>query len=205
MLKILNFLDTEIYILNIARRLGRPVNHKYLKLFSPERQQKILNFKFNPDRNRTLYAELLARKIISRRLNLNFHEIIIEREANGRPFIANKYNLHFSLSHSGNYIALSIGERPNGVDIETRDNVDLNIAKRFFLEHEYKYILNSQDWRIEFLNIWTLKESCLKCLNLSNWSSVDTFKLLNFSSELKLKAANFTLPDAICGVCVQNN
>ncbi|MBR1419327.1 MAG: 4'-phosphopantetheinyl transferase superfamily protein [Synergistaceae bacterium] len=203
MLKILNFLDTEIYILNIARRLGRPVNHKYLKLFSPERQQKILNYKFNPDRNRTLYAELLARKIIARKLNVNFNKIIINRDASGRPFIDNKYNLHFSLSHSGNYIALSIGTRPNGVDIETRANIDLNIAKRFFLEHEYKYILNHQNSQQEFLKIWTLKESCLKCLNLNNWSSVDTFKLLN--SDANLKAANFILPDAICGVCVQNN
>ena len=207
MLTKFKFLNTEIYIANIASRLDRPVD-KYLKFFTPERQARIMRYKFNADRNRTLWAELLARKIISRKLNINFNKIIISRDESGRPFINNINNnkLNFSISHSGDYIAVSIGENLNGVDIETRarDHLDLNIAKRFFLQHEYNYLLNlNQDLQQqEFLKIWTLKESCLKCLNLNEWSDVDTFQLLN-SKYNNAAGQNFILPDfkAVIGVC----
>lgn len=215
MLTKFKFLNTEIYIANIASRLDRPVD-KYLKFFTPERQARIMRYKFNADRNRTLWAELLARKIISRKLNINFNKIIISRDESGRPFINNINNnkLNFSISHSGDYIAVSIGENLNGVDIETRarEHLDLNIAKRFFLPHEYNYLLNLnqdlQDLQTEFLKLWTLKESCLKCLNLSNWTQVDTFKLLNYksTSSPEIKAKNFILKyfkdfKAVIGVC----
>ena len=214
MLTKFKFLNTEIYIANIASRLDRPVD-KYLKFFTPERQARIMRYKFNADRNRTLWAELLARKIISRKLNINFNKIIISRDESGRPFINNINNnkLNFSISHSGDYIAVSVGENLNGVDIETRarEHLDLNIAKRFFLPHEYNYLLNLnqdlQDLQTEFLKIWTLKESCLKCLNLSDWTQVDTFKLLNKNTASpEIKAKNFILKDfkdfkAVIGVC----
>ncbi|MBQ9897507.1 MAG: 4'-phosphopantetheinyl transferase superfamily protein [Synergistaceae bacterium] len=209
MLTKFKFLNTEIYIANIASRLDRPVD-KYLKFFTPERQARIMRYKFNADRNRTLWAELLARKIISRKLNINFNKIIISRDESGKPFINNINNnkLNFSISHSGDYIAVSVGENLNGVDIETRarDNLDLNIAKRFFLPHEYNYLLNLnqdlQDLQTEFLKIWTLKESCLKCLNLNEWTQVDTFQLLN-SKYNNAAGQNFILPDfkAVIGVC----
>ena len=207
MLTKFKFLNTEIYIANIASRLDRPVD-KYLKFFTPERQARIMRYKFNADRNRTLWAELLARKIISRKLNINFNKIIISRDESGKPFINNINNnkLNFSISHSGDYIAVSVGENLNGVDIETRarDHLDLNIAKRFFLPHEYNYLLNlNQDLQQqEFLKIWTLKESCLKCLNLNEWTQVDTFQLLN-SKYNNAAGQNFILPDfkAVIGVC----
>ncbi|MBR0043677.1 MAG: 4'-phosphopantetheinyl transferase superfamily protein [Synergistaceae bacterium] len=209
MLTKFKFLNTEIYIVNIASKLDKPVD-KYLKFFTPERQARIMRYKFNADRNRTLWAELLARKIISRKLNINFNKIIISRDESGRPFINNINNnkLNFSISHSGDYIAVSVGENLNGVDIETRarDKLDLNIAKRFFLQHEYNYLLNLnqdlQDLQTEFLKIWTLKESCLKCLNLNEWTQVDTFQLLN-SKYNNAAGQNFILPDfkAVIGVC----
>ena len=209
MLTKFKFLNTEIYIVNIASKLDKPVD-KYLKFFTPERQARIMRYKFNADRNRTLWAELLARKIISRKLNINFNKIIISRDESGKPFINNINNnkLNFSISHSGDYIAVSVGENLNGVDIETRarDKLDLNIAKRFFLQHEYNYLLNLnqdlQDLQTEFLKIWTLKESCLKCLNLNEWTQVDTFQLLN-SKYNNAAGQNFILPDfkAVIGVC----
>lgn len=211
MLTKFKFLNTEIYIVNIASKLDRPVD-KYLKFFTPERQARIMRYKFKADRNRTLWAELLARKIISRKLNINFNKIIISRDESGKPFINNINNnkLNFSISHSGDYIAVSVGENLNGVDIETRarEHLDLNIAKRFFLPHEYNYLLNLnqdlQDLQTEFLKLWTLKESCLKCLNLNEWTQVDTFKLLNKNTASpEIKAKNFILPDfkAVIGVC----
>lgn len=211
----LDTLKTEVYVLNIASRLDAPVEiEKYKNLFSPERFEKISRFKFNADKNRAIWAELLAREIISRKTEINIQNIIIKRDITGKPHLdANlklKLNLKISLSHSGSWVALSVGELDNGVDVENIDRkINLKIAKRFFLDSEYKYLNNlnifNNNLKQEFLKYWTIKESCLKCLNLRDWSGVDCEKILsgNFvCNNKKISGKNFVLPDgAVVGVC----
>ena len=196
-------MSIEIYLLNIKERLNNPVD-EYLKYFSDERVKKILRYKFNPDRNRTVWAELLAKKLISERTGKNINEIKIFRDMNGRPYCEEK-EIFFSLSHSGEWIACSIGNFCNGVDVEILDRkFDFNIAKKFFLPNEYEKIKNfihEDEQRKKFFEYWTLKESCLKCLNLREWTGVDCEKLL--SSNDNVKGKNFYLPGAIVGICAE--
>ena len=192
-------MKTEIYLLNIKSRLKNPVD-EYLKFFSPERVQKILRYKFNADRNRTIFAELLAKKLIAKRTGKKFTEIKIFRDDKGRPY-CNEQEIFFSLSHSGEWVACSIGDLRNGVDVEIIDRkIDINIAKRFFLPNEYE-ILKSLDEpeRIrKFFEFWTLKEAYLKCLNLRDWSSVDCEKLIRDG-----QGKNFFIDNAVLGVCFE--
>ena len=195
-------MSIKIYLLNIKECLNNPVD-EYLKYFSAQRVEKILRYKFNSDRNRTVWAELLARKLISDRTGKNINEIKIFRASNGRPYCEEK-EIFFSLSHSGEWVACSIGNFINGVDIEKLDRkIDVNIAKNFFLENEYEKIKNlNEDEQIKkFFEYWTLKESCLKCFNLREWSGVDCEKLLNGNSERE--GRNFYLKNSILGVCTE--
>lgn len=198
-------MSIEIYILNIKEKINEPVD-EYLKYFSSERAEKNLRYKFNPDRNRTIWAELLARRLISERTGKNFSEIKIFRDSEGRPY-SNENKIFFSLSHSGDFVACSIGDSKNGVDVEKIDRkIDINIAKRFFLPNEYEIIKNlNENLRAKkFFEYWTLKESCLKCLNLQEWTSVDCEKLLNGGGEIQGK--NFYLDDStVVGVCTEKN
>ena len=194
---------TEIHVLNIQAQINNSVE-KYLDKFSIERQEKILRYKFNPDRNRTVHAELLAKNLISRITGKSINEIHISRNTNGKPF-CNVTGIFFSLSHSGCWVSCSIGTQPNGIDIEIiSKKIGLNIAKRFFLSNEYTNIKtlhdNKQNWQKKFLEYWTIKESYLKCMNLSEWSNVDCEKLLN--SNENITARNFYLPDeSVIGIC----
>ena len=52
--------------MNIADIINQPIE-KYLHFFSAERQKKILRCKFNADRNRTIFAELLLRYEIGKK------------------------------------------------------------------------------------------------------------------------------------------
>jgi len=193
-------MKTEIYLLNIKSRLENPVD-EYLKFFPSERVSKILRYKFNADRNRTIFAELLARKLIAERTEKTFEEIKIFRDDNGRPF-CEEQGIFFSLSHSGEWVACSIGDVPNGVDVEILNRkIDINIAKRFFLPNEYEILKNlDEDERPKkFLEFGTLKEACLKCFNLRDWSGVDCEKLINGGG-----AKNFYLDGAVAGICVKD-
>ena len=192
-------MKTEIYLLNIKSRLENPVD-EYLKFFPAERVSKILRYKFNADRNRTIFAELLARKLIAERTGKNFKEIKIFRDKNGKPFCSEP-GIFFSLSHSGAWAACSIGDTPNGIDVEILNRkIDINIAKRFFLPNEYEILKNlDEDERPKkFLEFWTLKEACLKCFNLRDWSGVDCEKLI-YEGRVK----NFYLDDSVVGICVK--
>lgn len=203
-------MSIELYLLNIREKLESPVD-EYLEYFSAERVKKILSYKFNPDRNRTVWAELLARKLISERTGKNFKEIKIFRNSDGRPYCEknNGSEIFFSLSHSGAWAACSIGDSENGVDVENFDRkIDMNIAKRFFLPNEYEAIKNFSpsydEQKKKFFQYWTLKESCLKCLNLKEWTGVDCEKLLSGDGEFQ--GENFFLDDgAVVGICARKN
>ena len=195
-------MSIEIYLLNIKERLENHVD-EYLEYFSEERIKKILRYKFNADRNRTVWAELLARKLIAERTGKNIKEIKIFRDENGKPF-CNEEKIFFSLSHSGEWVACSIGSVKNGVDVEIINRkLDINIAKKFFLPNEYLTIknLNENEQRKKFFEYWTLKESCLKCLSLKEWTGVDCEKLLNDDGEIQGK--NFYFSDAVLGICTE--
>ena len=120
----------EIHVFNIKDRLNEPVE-RYLEYFSHERQQAIMRYKFLPDRNRTVFAELMAKKLISDMTGKTFHEIAIFRDSNGKPFSDIK-GIYFSLSHSGEWIACSIGDTINGVDVESAyRKIDIKIAEKY--------------------------------------------------------------------------
>ncbi|MBQ7196843.1 MAG: 4'-phosphopantetheinyl transferase superfamily protein [Synergistaceae bacterium] len=193
-------MKTEIYLLNIAERLENPVD-EFLKFFSDERVEKILRYKFNSDRNRTVFAELLARKLISEKTGKNFIDVKIFRDDEGRPY-CEEPGIYFSLSHSASWVACSIGDSRNGIDVEILDRkIDFRIAKRFFLPSEFAILesFDETERAKKFFEFWTLKEACLKCFNLREWSGVDCEKLIRDG-----QGKNFNLPGAIVGVCCEN-
>lgn len=61
-------MNVEIFAVNIAAQLNQSVDD-WLKYFSVERWEKILSYRFNADRNRTLWAELLVRHIIAEKFS----------------------------------------------------------------------------------------------------------------------------------------
>ena len=84
---------------------------------------------------------------------------------------------YFNLSHSGEYVAVVAQMEPGiGIDIETKEDKNYKITKRMFCEAEKEYILGAEDESADsgdsdlikernkrFRNIWTKKESFLKC------------------------------------------
>jgi 4'-phosphopantetheinyl transferase len=55
------------------------------------------------------------------------------------------------MSHSGEYVACVISDGNVGIDIEYNDDeIDLNIAKNYFFNNEYKNIMKSENPSDEF-------------------------------------------------------
>ena len=68
--------------------------------------------------------------------------------------------LYYSISHSGGYVAVAYSDIPVGIDIETKDDKDFRVTARMFSDEDKAYVGDSQK---RFRDIWTVKESFLKC------------------------------------------
>lgn len=192
-------MSVEIFAVNISARLDLPVED-WLKFFTSERQEKILAYRFNADRNRTIWAELLARYAVSERFACAIEKVRVYRDSTGKPHIAG-LPVEISLSHAGDWAVCSVGK--SGVDVEVDSTGALEIAERFFLPCEFEKIISLPEdlQRRQFLIYWTLKESYFKLTGDENFLCVDCEKLLGGRAEII--GRNFFLRDgAVVGVCV---
>src|SRR5699024_6092340 len=125
--------------------------------------KKLINIK---DKIRTLMGEILIRTIIAEKLKINHKYIKLSKNEYGKPLLKNYPSYEFNISHSGDYVLCAVDNKPVGIDIEKIKYIDFeSLAKSFFTVNEFNYIVN-QNCKFplnRFYEIWTLKESYIKC------------------------------------------
>lgn len=95
----------------------------------------------------------------------------VEKTPLGKPYFPNAKELHFSISHSGDYWVCAFAPQEVGVDIqehtlnrsETRQEAMVRFAKmarRFFHPVEAKYVETESFYR--FFGVWAARESYVK-------------------------------------------
>lgn len=135
-------------------------------LISPERVQKVDRFHFVEDKIRSIFSELLVRSSVFEEWGIEPELIQFEYNEFGKPSLKNHPDLHFNLSHSGQWVAAALDTSPIGIDVEKVQPIDLTIAERFFTSSETEQILQ-QPAALRtryFYKFWTLKESYIKAV-----------------------------------------
>ena len=191
----------NLFAVNISERLNLPVED-LLKFFSAERREKILAYRFNADKNRTIWAEILVRYIVAKKFSCPLEKVRVYRDAKGRPYVA-ELPVEISLSHAGDWIVCSVGKCKSGIDVEFDSTDALSIAERFFLPSEFEKIISQPKSLQErqFLIYWTLKESYFKLTGDENFLQADCEKIL--SGEKDIIGKNFFLNNGVVvGFCV---
>ena len=123
-----------------------PAGTKYERFFfdkvypgiPAQKKERINSFFHTEDALRSLAGEWLTRLVLSEKLHLNFFEILIDYDKNGKPFYNSPSGIHFNISHSGDWSVCAVSELPVGIDIEMVQPIDLSIAKDCFTENECK-------------------------------------------------------------------
>ncbi len=172
---------------------------KFKNKISKLRYEKIKTLKKEKDKLLSLGAELLLNYAVQQYFPGVVEPVKYYYNKNGKPFIEGN-PVYFSLSHSGNYSACAISDNEIGIDIELMRDINLNIAKKFFTQKEYEYIISKPEKRIEhFFDIWVLKESYMKAtgyglsLGLRNFSFIidDSGKIDVFLDKGEKQIFNF--------------
>lgn len=152
--------------------------HELSFFISSEKRQKIRRLINKEDKIRSLIGDLLIRTVLIDELNIPNHNLIFDINLYGKPFLINYPNINFNLSHSGDYVVCAFDCECIGIDIEEIKNIDfIEIAKNFFTSKEYYFILNQKDHlQLEtFYEIWTSKESYIKCRGQGLSISLNSF------------------------------
>lgn len=69
--------------------------------------------------------------------------------------------MHWSISHSENYVAFIVSERPTGIDIAEHEERDSSLLESHPMS-DYD-ILGGKNWN-NFYILWTAKESVIKLI-----------------------------------------
>lgn len=152
------------YYIDVTQFENESLFQEKLNLLSPYRQQKIALLKHEKDKNRSLGAGIALDHALET-YGLRERGIEYEFGEYGKPALKYHPNIHFSLSHSGDYAICSIGDKPMGNDIELIKPGRLKVANRFFAKEELKWmyaVRDEEEVTRRMFRIWTMKESFLK-------------------------------------------
>ena len=122
-------------------------------------------------RNATITAELLLQKVARERIG---RRIELSEGSFGKPFAKDLPDIHFNLSHSGEYAVCAVGDSPVGVDIQQIVPLKADIASRFFSSQEQAYVRGAGR-REAFFDIWVLKEAYVKYTGKGFTEAIDGF------------------------------
>lgn len=155
----------EIYGVRISNMSEEKINELCL-LIDEKKRHRINKFINKKDKIRTLISEILIRTIVIEKLNVSNKYITFEKNQYGKPYLEGYPKFHFNISHSGEFVVCAIDDKPIGIDIEEVKYIEYeDIAKNFFSVSEFDYIVK-EDLNVKlskFYEIWTLKESYIKC------------------------------------------
>lgn len=167
-----------VYAANVAPLTDRELFAEGYDSVSTLRREKVDRCRFDKDKRLSLgCAMLLDFALSSNGIPLCDADIKIGEQ--GKPYF-DYPSVHFSLSHSEDFVVCALSEEEIGTDVEKVKPIDLDIAKRFFSKDEYMHIMsfdNENDRTNEFFRIWTVKESFVKAIGLGLKMPFDSFSI----------------------------
>ncbi|MBK4348992.1 4'-phosphopantetheinyl transferase family protein [Lacisediminihabitans changchengi] len=151
-----------------AHPLTAAATDDLLSLVDADTRQRVLRY-HQPERDRTLAAHAGLRRLLAPRLAVPPAAITLERSCaacgsteHGKPSLAGVHGIEFSLSHSGELVAIAIAGMPVGVDVQLRSpETDwASIRSDVFTHDEWS------DDPIALNDLWARKEAVAKTTGL---------------------------------------
>lgn len=132
-----------------------------LLTISEQRRQQALRFKHEQGQRLCVAAYLLLKRA------LRDQEGILENPVfaygpHGKPSIVGHPELHFSLSHCKEAAVCVLSRHPIGIDVESIGRYRETVAHYAMSDAEVARIEQAEHPDVEFVRLWTMKESLLK-------------------------------------------
>lgn len=161
-----------------------------ISIYPNERQIEIDNCSNQKTKDEKYYVWKLLEYALKDGFNLNIEDLKFKKEANGK-WVSDK--ISFSLSHSGELVAVAISQIPYGIDIQKIDDKDcLPIMERILNDYEKKCLPYVQE--NGFYRTFAIKEACFKASNDSGFVPKLYNSLVNsYTKVIRYKDAGYML------------
>ena len=156
--------------------------HAALSDMPLNQQEYIRNKKQILSRKQSIVSRILLKELLFENFDIT-DGYNIDFKASGKPFYANSKDVHFSISHSGDFVGVVVSNKPVGIDIQVDKSVNEKLMEKVCTKEEMNYLENVS--KREFIKLWTVKEAYSKCSEISLF---DVFKL------------SFVKDGSICGL-----
>jgi 4'-phosphopantetheinyl transferase len=171
----------KVFTLQLSEADYKPEFQDELLIYLPEAGRKRVQDRLNmTSKLHTVAGELLARYSVGNYIGKPDQEIVLRFGEKGKPHIENLTNVHFNISHSGNYIVCAVAGTEIGIDVERVRKVNLRVAERFFSASEIHDLMAcSEEARMHyFITLWTIKVSYLKAIGRGLTQHLNSFTIL---------------------------
>jgi 4'-phosphopantetheinyl transferase len=191
-------IDNGFFGVYKADCLGADTYRAFFDAASPERKSRALKMRQRKDACRMVVADSLVRHALELATGLEPSRMRFGSNDCGKPELHDS-DVHFNISHSGEWVICVVDKKEIGVDVEGYRSVDGAIADRFFSEKEKKLIdeCGKADSRSGvFFRIWTLKESYVKAIGKGLTCPLDSFSCLPYDGGRRIEFCSHinTLP-----------
>lgn len=148
-----------------------------------DRRKKTDAFRVPEDRLRSVAGDHLARMGIAEYCGVDPADIRFVRTEKGKPYAVG-LDVHFNLSHSGDFVVCAVSDRPVGIDVERIRPVRARLAEKSCTPGELRWLQAAPGWDetltgealARFFRIWASKEAYFKWAGtgITDLKSVDT-------------------------------
>jgi len=157
----------QIFAVELKESINSKTFDYLIQLVDKVKQESISKLKVKSEKDLSLVGDILARYAMKKAFCIPIDEIKFKIGEYGKPYVVECENVHFNISHSGNFVVCAVYNKPIGIDVQRMDDVDFDsIAKRAFTENEQVVYFSTpeEERKKQFYKTWTAKESYIKCL-----------------------------------------
>lgn len=133
-----------------------------LRFVQEEKRERVLRQRIKQNADHMLIGDILAKAALKSSFGIEISKQRIGYGKFGKPYLLDYPNIHFNISHSGEYVVCAVCDVPIGVDIQKIMAYNPNIARKICSDEELNIIKNSNDVQSEFIRVFTQKEAYLK-------------------------------------------
>lgn len=136
-------------------------------LIAPERLAQIRRFRPD-DQLRSLCGDLLLLKLLTNQPHAPSLPLHCAKTEYGKPYLPALPDVHYNLSHSGDWVLCAVGDFPLGIDIQQERPVKPALFRRALSDEEQVFLnaLPDQTRLSAFFDLWCLKEAYCKATGL---------------------------------------
>lgn len=173
-----------------------------LPLVSEQRREQALQFKHAFGQYACLKSYLMLQDLLREHYGIE-GDLVFSYNEHGKPMLKEVSNIHFSISHCKEAIAVAVADRPVGIDVETLRMPSEALAEKVMDKGE-KLRFDISDTPEDFFTaIWTAKEAVMKCRGTGIVMEELPGILYGIEDEMIIETTR-PYPNIVCTLCVSN-